>query len=204
MTKSLGQLDFFANKPNKAFKSDSQRLAVSLRSSIAKRRSHLNAALGRNMEYHLARVIYQYRKLPAIREGMYPHFGGNLEFELYGFFEVCYHLKDWIREDERYSSMDDVEKYINSVPSLRICADLCNRLKHRKKNNKLRSKKAPGIFQISSTVSIGPKGSDARTTIDSAFVETERGTECCFSLARECLDAWGKYLKKNKIECYFP
>ncbi len=33
------------SKPNKAFKSDSQRLAVSLRSSIAKRRSHLNAAL---------------------------------------------------------------------------------------------------------------------------------------------------------------
>ncbi|NVD08238.1 hypothetical protein FCU94_15290 [Vibrio sp. JPW-9-11-11] len=31
--------------PNKAFKSDSQRLAFSLRSSIAKRRSHLNAAL---------------------------------------------------------------------------------------------------------------------------------------------------------------
>ncbi|EGR1894175.1 hypothetical protein D3O61_21615 [Vibrio vulnificus] len=31
--------------PNKAFKSDSQRLAVSLRSSLAKRRSHLNAAL---------------------------------------------------------------------------------------------------------------------------------------------------------------
>ncbi|MCG3727560.1 hypothetical protein EXA14_17865 [Vibrio cincinnatiensis] len=33
------------NALNKAFKSDSQRLAVSLRSSIAKRRSHLNAAL---------------------------------------------------------------------------------------------------------------------------------------------------------------
>ncbi|TOM93833.1 hypothetical protein CGH21_23700 [Vibrio parahaemolyticus] len=39
---------------NKAFKSDSQRLALSLRSSIAKRRSHLNAALGiLNMEYFL-------------------------------------------------------------------------------------------------------------------------------------------------------
>ncbi|MDW1578207.1 hypothetical protein R7M92_20790 [Vibrio sp. Vb2880] len=33
---------------NKAFKSDSQRLAVSLRSSLAKRRSHLNAALVAN------------------------------------------------------------------------------------------------------------------------------------------------------------
>ncbi|EGR0072714.1 hypothetical protein FR269_21045 [Vibrio vulnificus] len=36
---------YLLNSPNKAFKSDSQRLAVSLRSSIAKRRSHLNAAL---------------------------------------------------------------------------------------------------------------------------------------------------------------
>ncbi|NVC52908.1 hypothetical protein FCU11_23150 [Vibrio diabolicus] len=40
---SNGQLKKIAL--NKAFKSDSQRLAVSLRSSIAKRRSHLNAAL---------------------------------------------------------------------------------------------------------------------------------------------------------------
>ncbi|EGQ9055228.1 hypothetical protein CGJ87_24230 [Vibrio parahaemolyticus] len=35
----------YCTKANKAFKSDSQRLAVSLRSSIAQRRSHLNAAL---------------------------------------------------------------------------------------------------------------------------------------------------------------
>ncbi len=39
------QLVSLAAIHNKAFKSDSQRLAVSLRSSIAKRRSHLNAAL---------------------------------------------------------------------------------------------------------------------------------------------------------------
>lgn len=36
---------------NKAFKSDSQRLAVSLRSSIAKRCSHLNAALVASSEH---------------------------------------------------------------------------------------------------------------------------------------------------------
>ncbi len=50
-------------KANKAFKSDSQRLAVSLRSSIAKRRSHLNAALGavRNFVGHISNFS------PAIR-----------------------------------------------------------------------------------------------------------------------------------------
>ncbi|TPA68584.1 hypothetical protein DXJ77_25060 [Vibrio parahaemolyticus] len=41
------------NATNKAFKSDSQRLAVSLRSSIAKRRSHLNAALVRDKHRRL-------------------------------------------------------------------------------------------------------------------------------------------------------
>ena len=45
MVKSFNDL-CGTQRANKAFKSDSQRLAVSLRSSIAKRRSHLNAALG--------------------------------------------------------------------------------------------------------------------------------------------------------------
>ncbi len=43
---------------NKAFKSDSQRLAFSLRSRIAKRRSHLNAAL-----YYLLRSDEKIKEL---------------------------------------------------------------------------------------------------------------------------------------------
>ncbi|EGS6501040.1 hypothetical protein CGH02_21480 [Vibrio parahaemolyticus] len=43
--KAYEQLKTLDKKYNKAFKSDSQRLAFSLRSSIAKRCSHLNAAL---------------------------------------------------------------------------------------------------------------------------------------------------------------
>ncbi|AVF65897.1 hypothetical protein AL541_16735 [Vibrio alginolyticus] len=54
---------------NKAFKSDSQRLAVSLRSSIAKRCSHLNAALVANEKIAakteclglIARVLCRFR-----------------------------------------------------------------------------------------------------------------------------------------------
>ncbi len=43
---------------NKAFKSDSQRLAVSLRSSIAKRRSHLNAALALGWDQRLKVLMF--------------------------------------------------------------------------------------------------------------------------------------------------
>ncbi|PST85987.1 hypothetical protein C9I91_22285 [Photobacterium jeanii] len=49
--------------PYKAFKSDSQHLAVSLRSSIAKRCSHLNAALCAK-----AKCLHQSRK---VREKSY-------------------------------------------------------------------------------------------------------------------------------------
>ncbi|MCY9805665.1 hypothetical protein OTK51_19750 [Vibrio scophthalmi] len=156
------------------------------------------------MEYQWARVVYQYRKLPIIRDGMYPQFGGNLEFELFAFFEVCYHLKDWIKADDRYVNMTNVEKYINETSSLRICADLCNRLKHRSSNGKIRSHKSLGVFHMHKTISVGPKGFDAKTSIDSASVETERGFECCFDLALECIESWRTYLKLNGIECSFP
>lgn len=52
------------NISNKAFKSDSQRLAVSLRSSIAKRHSHLNAAL------ELKKIMNQ---CPYCREKLLAH-----------------------------------------------------------------------------------------------------------------------------------
>ncbi|PHN83111.1 hypothetical protein CSB62_25840 [Vibrio splendidus] len=41
----MKKVQSYEKSHNKAFKSDSQRLAFSLRSSIAKRCSHLNAAL---------------------------------------------------------------------------------------------------------------------------------------------------------------
>lgn len=154
------------------------------------------------MEYQWIRVQYQHKKLPVIRDGIYPQFGGNIEFELFTFFEVCYHLKDWIKADERYSSMSNVEKYINETPALRICADLCNRLKHRKTTGKPRSGKRPGIFEIQSTATYGYTTEQTKTTIDSAFVETERGRECCFKLANECMQSWGEYLKNQNLESY--
>ncbi|EKA7398927.1 hypothetical protein OL319_004820 [Vibrio parahaemolyticus] len=53
---------------NKAFKSDSQRLAVSLRSSIAKRCSHLNAALKVSMDKsEHCKEVYAYYGLAMYR-----------------------------------------------------------------------------------------------------------------------------------------
>jgi hypothetical protein len=151
------------------------------------------------MEYQVARMLYQFRKLPLIQRGEFPVLqGGNLEFELFGFFEACYHLKDWLAKETEYHSWSSAEDFIKNSQPLRICADICNTLKHRQLDRKPRSKAPLGLFSIRSMVSVGPGG--ASIQILSATIPTERGEACCFSLARECLIEWSKYFELNSID----
>jgi len=141
--------------------------------------------------YQYARLIYQYKKLPKIRGKS--DLNGNIEFELYSFFEICYHLKDWIKLDKALAK--EVEDFINDTPALRIAADICNRLKHGELNRKTRSKNLGAIsIAMQLTVGLGKQS----TVISSAEVETERGLECCFALADECVQAWQSYILKIK------
>lgn len=157
------------------------------------------------MNYQRARLDYQFRKLEPIRSGIYPEFGGNVEFELYSFFEICYHLKDWIIESPQYSTLSNVEDFIKDSPSLRISADICNRLKHKVlRDNKTknivyhkRSTAPLGPFKITTTMVIGPDPSMANVALSMATIQTERGEECCFSLAKECMAEWRRYFTQS-------
>lgn len=141
--------------------------------------------------YQYARLMYQYKKLPKIRGES--DLNGNIEFELFSFFEICYHLKDWIKLDKALDK--EVEEFINNTPALRICADICNRLKHGELEKRTRSKNL-GAISISMHVTVGMVKQS--TVISSAKVETERGLECCFALADECVQAWQSYILNIK------
>jgi len=154
------------------------------------------------VEYQKARLDYQFKKISALREGVYPTFGGNIEFELFSFFEVCYHLKDWVQES---TGDETVESFVNETPALRIAADICNRLKHKnlrkRKNGEIvthkRSKAPLGPFEISLVTTIGPTSQMASVSIRKALIRTERGEECCFELANECMEEWENYLRSH-------
>lgn len=160
-----------------------------------------DVVIGDDLRYQHARLQYQFRKLRPIREGIYPEYGGNIEFELFSFFEICYHLKDWIKNSPEYCSLSNVEHFVNDSPALRICADIGNTLKH-KAITRRRSNSDIGVFQISTTHSISAAEEQYRTTvrIDKATIETERGEECCFALAEECMREWERYFLENKIQ----
>lgn len=153
------------------------------------------------MRYQRARLQYQFSKLTPIKEGTYPAYGGNIEFELFSFFEICYHLKDWVKNSPGYSSFSDVENFINATPAMRICADICNRLKHRTLSRKRRSLSEIGDFKIDHCITVYSSESNRQCSarIERAVIETERGEECCFSLAKECMDAWDEYFKANSV-----
>lgn len=148
------------------------------------------------MDYQRARLRYQFSKLEPIRKGIFPEYGSNVEFELFSFFEICYHLKDWVKYSPEYSDFSDVEDFINESPAMRICADICNRLKHKNLRTR-RSNSEIGVFHLRSSMTIEPDPSMARVGLEEATIETERGEECCYALAKECLQEWGRYFSEN-------
>ena len=52
--------------------------------------------------------------------------------DLWSFFQNCWHLKDWIKNDEAVPKAvrDGIETKVANVESIMICADLANRSKH--------------------------------------------------------------------------
>jgi len=114
--------------------------------------------------------------------------------EIYSFFQNCYHLKDWIKNDEAIPShvQQSVESYINSNRSLKLCADICNSLKHLRLTSS-RSGESPTFGRKQFAVSLG---TGVPTTISLKYeVDTSSGPIDAFSLATECITAWDTLLQ---------
>jgi len=142
------------------------------------------------MEYHIARVNYHYRKLQMTRKRL-PSIdaGANVEFEAYVFFEVCFHLKDWIKADPRFDiRRDDVDAYINQSKPLRILHDVCNRLKHR---TLTRPKTDISPLKMALTIEVGPD--DAFQCLNTLEAEVDGEVMCMYSLADQAMLSWATY-----------
>lgn len=50
--------------------------------------------------------------------------------DVYAFFQNCYHLKDWLKNDSEFQKADKVEEYVDKNKCLIICAYICNASKH--------------------------------------------------------------------------
>ncbi len=140
-----------------------------------------------------------YERFVAIDQGrLHDTSSDNYLDEIYAFFMNCYHLKDWIKNDNTVAThvQDSVETYINSNRSLRLCADICNSLKHLQLISS-RSGENPTFGKKQFALNLG---SGLPTTISLKYeLDTTNGSEDAFDLATECIAAWDTFIENNGL-----
>jgi hypothetical protein len=138
------------------------------------------------------RMMRCYEKFATIDRGrVYDASSENYDDEVFAFFLNCYHLKDWIKNDEKagIAAQNDVESLINSSYPLRLCADICNSHKHLKLSFP-RSDEYPRLAKTHYSVHGGTP-----TTVTVKYeIETSNGPVDAFTLATQCVDEWQSFI----------
>jgi hypothetical protein len=115
---------------------------------------------------------------------------------IYHFFQDCYHLKDWLKNDPASTSQArDVETEITNSAALSLCADLANATKHlvltkRARTGDPQTSFGPKHYKVGLTVG-------EPTTIAADFEVLSGGSSWdAFNIAEGAMDDWLKYLKR--------
>jgi hypothetical protein len=140
-----------------------------------------------------------YDKFAALNQGR-PHDSPSENYvdEIYAFFQNAYHFKDWLKNDGTLASpvVKDVEQFINGDRSLRLCADICNSLKHLVLKKGERSKENPTFGRKQYGLSLGAGPTKIKLEYE---INTASGSVDAFQLATDCMAAWDKFRAKHGI-----
>jgi hypothetical protein len=143
----------------------------------------------------LNRVQRWYQRFSTINEERQHNLiSDNYQDEVYAFFLNCYHLKDWIINDKSTGiDKDTMESFINNNQDLKLCADICNSIKHLKLKRP-RSSQNPEFGKRKFYVKLG----GLETTISVKYtIDTSTGPIDAFELATRCQQAWEGFLQSN-------
>jgi hypothetical protein len=113
-----------------------------------------------------------------------------------GFFNHAYHFKDWLKKDPSVLTPRRVEEYVSNNNALSLAADYCNSFKHGGIDRKSRS---GGIIECVNThikLELTPGGFVASST---STVTVDGKTYDTLDLARQCVEAWDRFLEANGI-----
>lgn len=143
-----------------------------------------------------ARVGRGFEEFRKIEDGQVHDRGSDYYVDtVYHFFQDCYHLKDWLKNDPASAGQTrGVEDEINNSAALRLCADLANATKHLE----LRSARTGDL-----NTSFGSKhyrvglGSGVPTTVGASFdVRSGGSTWDAFNIAEQAMADWRDYLSR--------
>lgn len=118
--------------------------------------------------------------------------------DLHAFYQNCYHLKDWIKNDPSCRAWSDVEAYVTSDRWLSMCADLCNAQKHLVLNrHRSTESPAPAGGNISLLINDGLGGQEKVQISISYKISTSSGALDALEVANRSMQAWAAFLRAN-------
>lgn len=157
-----------------------------------------------NYQEQFERMMRWYRRFEDIKLRRYKPFPDELDpqevffqvsDEIYAFFLNCYHLKDWIKNDDTVSqtAKKHVAKFIDDNECLRICADICNSIKHLKLDKKHRNSEDVAL-ESALWISVGTasKFIHIKPTITNLTTQVEQDA---FTLASDCVQKWQEFIE---------
>jgi hypothetical protein len=116
--------------------------------------------------------------------------------DLWSFFQNCWHLKDWVKNDPDVSESlrEQIEDIVNQYPHIVICADLANQTKH----SRLDRKRVDAKFtQRNVTVHLGNP-----TTSESEHIITlGNGTQvAALKVAKKAVEEWREIFAAHGLQ----
>ena len=145
----------------------------------------------RKYEEQYERVKRWYQRFKIITYGT--HHDKNTDFlqdDVYAFFINCYHLKDWIKNDETVdkTAKSKIRKFLEK-DDMKLCAKICNGNKHLLKDGNI-----PDITHKKVELELGvgvPK------IYVKYYISTSKGDINVFILATNCMEKWEEFIKKE-------
>ena len=151
----------------------------------------------------MADYIQQYRRVRRYLERIQDQDRDRTEYEddLWSFFQNCWHLKDWLINDEDPSVSPELRdelkhklsESLRSHANLRICADLANRTKHLKLKNPWADAIARGDIKLDFTEETTPTRLEYRITLD------DNTEHCVLDVARQAVEEWQHILADHAM-----
>jgi hypothetical protein len=156
----------------------------------------------------LQRIKRWLRRLEDKHPVLLTHYDEMVEYEdiLWAFFQNCWHLKDWIRNDISIPEAvrNSVEEEIKAFENIMICADIANATKHLTRDKKKYKPQAGADRSVEIDVSVA-----AYTVVDSVYhyrinvqggeSVTKKATHEAINVARKSVGEWQSYLKSKGL-----
>ena len=112
------------------------------------------------------------------------------------FFNHCYHLKDWLKNDSTLTLTTDIEKFITNDEYLSVAADYCNTHKHAVLDRLPRTGEQINKLNTHVNIDFTPFG----VVTSSTQVITVGSKEySSYELAKNCIMSWQRFLSDNNL-----